>query len=116
MWPPQMSANCCPAVDPKRLSTRDAKAWVFLPSAASAACATSGARTIRARIMSATRMECWATSDCSRIAATVPLSWTAAEPVAPMFMMSWPVEGDDDGDGGAGDPVAELAGGDPGEH
>src|SRR3954454_137631 len=97
MWPPQMSANCCPAAAPKRLSTRDAKAWVFLPSAASAACATSGARAIRARIMSATSTECWATRDSRRMPAAAPLSFAVAEEAAVMFIAS-PAEAEADGE------------------
>src|SRR3954470_1802747 len=105
MWAPQTSANCRPAAAPKRLSTRDAKAWVFLPSAASAACARSGARAIRARIMSATRTECWATRDCRRIPATAPLSCTAADFAVGMSIES-PVEGDSDAEA-EGDAAAE---------
>src|SRR3954467_8374853 len=107
MWSPQTSANCRPAAAPKRLSTRDAKAWVFLPSAASAACARSGARTIRARIMSATRTECCATRDCRRIPATAPLSSTAADCAGGMFI-ECPLECDGDAEA-EGDAAAAPA-------
>src|SRR5918911_2800286 len=93
MWAPHTWANCAPAWLPKRLSTREPSAWVFCPSAASAAWSRSGERRRRARIMSATRTECCATRAWSRIPAPAP--WSCPEP-EDMFMPEPP-----DGEGPA---------------
>src|SRR3954447_13131327 len=94
MWPPQTVVNWRPAAVPKRLSTSEARACVFCPRAASAACVTSGAFRIRARIMSATSTECCATRDCSRTPAAAPWSLPDAAAIG-MVMASW-LDGDGD--------------------